>query len=269
MDDRRANVLGDYLRARRELLRPADVGLSDSTRRRVPGLRREEVATLSGISVDYYLGLEQGRDRRPSAEILQALAEALRLDDSATAHLFVLAGLVPRSRRRTPRGASATLTRLIESWPMTPAFVQTNAFLVLAANPLARALSPVHAPGTNIIRTLFLEPDSLSFEPDPRPDFVACLRELAGSDLADPDLTALVGELSARSEAFRRLWAQHVVGGSTNGRVRVAHPRVGTLTLDFERFSIPSAPEQQLVVYSAESGGTSYDALRRLAEWDG
>ncbi|CDR06867.1 helix-turn-helix domain-containing protein [Streptomyces iranensis] len=267
MDDRTINLLGDYLRARRELVRPADVGLPETARRRVPGLRREEVATLAGISVDYYLGLEQGRDRRPSAEILWALAQALRLDESATTHLFALANSVPRSRRHAHRHrVSPTLARLIDSWPATPAFVQTHTFLVLAANPLAQALSPAHTPGTNLVRTVFLEPDSFLVEPDPRQDFVACLRGLAGAEADDPDLAELVGEMSMRSESFRRLWARHDVGGRTHGRVTIAHPRVGTLTLDLERFPVPSAPGQQLVVYSAEADSRSHEALRLLAE---
>ncbi|WP_211127187.1 helix-turn-helix domain-containing protein [Streptomyces yatensis] len=270
MGDSTVNLLGEYLRARRELLRPADVGLPESARRRVPGLRREEVATLSGISVDYYLGLEQGRDRRPSAEILRALAQALRLDESATTHLFALAHsvpYVPRSRERAHRHrVSPVLARLIDSWPTTPAFVQTHTFLVLAANPLAQALSPVHTPGTNLLRTVFLDPDNFPVEPDPRQDFVACLRGLAGTEVDDPDLEALVSELSLRSESFRRLWARHDVRGRTNGRATIAHPLVGILTLDFERLLVPSAPGQQLVAYSAESDSRSHEALRLLAE---
>ncbi|MGW3431403.1 helix-turn-helix domain-containing protein [Streptomyces melanosporofaciens] len=267
MNDRTANLLGDYLRARREVLRPADVGLLETARRRVPGLRREEVATLADISVDYYLGLEQGRDRRPSVEILRALAEALRLDESATTHLFALAHSVPRSGGRAHRHrVSPTLARLIDSWPATPAFVQTQTFLVLAANPLAQALSPAHTPGNNLLRTVFLDPDDFPVEPDPRPDFVACLRGLAGADVDDPDLAALVAELSMRSESFRRLWARHDVRGRTNGRATIAHPRVGPLTLELERFLVPSAPGRQLVVYSAEPDSPSHEALRLLAE---
>ncbi|MFE2036213.1 hypothetical protein ACFXBB_23825 [Streptomyces scopuliridis] len=161
---------------------------------------------------------------------------------------------------------SPTLARLIDSWPATPAFVQTHTFLVLAANPLAQALSPAHTPGTNLVRTVFLDPDNFLVEPDPRQDFVACLRGLADTEVEDPDLEALVGELSMRSESFRRLWARHDVRGRTNGRATIAHPRVGTLTLDLERFLVPSAPGQQLVVYSAESDSRSHEALYLLAE---
>ncbi|MEV8393579.1 MULTISPECIES: helix-turn-helix transcriptional regulator [unclassified Streptomyces] len=245
MHDRTVNPLGEYLRARRELLRPADVGFPETIRRRVPGLRQEEVATLSGISVDYYLGLEQGRDRRPSTEILRALAQAPRLDESATTHLFALAHSVPRTRGRAHRHqVSPTLARLINSWPATPAFVQTHTFLVPAANPLAQALSPAHTPGTNFLRVVFLDPDSFLVEPDPRQDLVACLRGLAGTEADDPDLETLVGELSLRSESFRRLWARHDVRGRTNGRATITHPRVGTLTLDLERLLVPSTPGQ-------------------------
>jgi len=264
--NRNPRALGEYLRARRELLHPTDVGLPDTARRRVPGLRREEVALLAGISPDYYLGLEQGRDRRPSAEVLGALARALQLGDDATAHLFALAEPSRPSRRRTyqPRVAPG-LRQLMESWPATPAFVQTRTFQILAANPLARALSPVHTPGTNLIRAAFLDTDDAVGEPDLRPDLVACLRGLAGADADDPDLEALVGELSVRSQRFRRLWARHDVRGRTNGRLTIAHPQVGTLVLDFERLLVPSAPGQQLVVYSAEPGSRSDEALRLLA----
>ncbi|PRY20535.1 helix-turn-helix protein [Pseudosporangium ferrugineum] len=259
-------VLGAYLRARRERLRPADVGLPETARRRVPGLRREEIAMLAGISADYYLGLEQGRDRRPSAEVLAALARALRLDDAATRHLFALAGLSWPSRRpaRRPQ-VSPGLRQLIDSWPMTPAFVQTHLFEILAVNPLARALSPLHVPGTNLVRAAFLDNDGPMGEPDLRPDLVACLRGLAGADVDDPELTELVGELSARSEPFRRMWAEHEVRGRTNGRMTIAHPRVGVLVLDFEGLIAPSAPGQQIVVYSARPGSPSEEALRRLA----
>ncbi|MFD7288767.1 hypothetical protein [Streptomyces sp. NPDC059863] len=176
-----------------------------------------------------------------------------RLDESATTHLFVLAHSVPRTRGRAHRHqVSPTLARLIDSWPATPAFVQTHTFLVLAANPLAQALSPAHTPGTNFLRAVFLDPDSFLVEPDPRQDLVACLRGLAGTEADDPDLETLVSELSLRSESFRRLWARHDVRGRTNGRATITHPRGGTLTLDLERLLVPSTPGQQLVVYSAE-----------------
>ena len=270
MVKREQKALGAYLRARRELLRPADVGLPDTPRRRVPGLRREEIAMLAGISADYYLGLEQGRDRRPSVEVLDALARALRLDDAATAHLFALAAPSRPARRprRRPQVAPS-LRQLIHSWPTTPAFVQTHTFAVLAANPLARALSPLLEPGTNLVRTAFLDTDDAVGEPDMRPDLVACLRGLAGTDVDDQELVALVGELSVRSERFRQLWARHDVRGRTNGRLTINHPQVGVVVLTYERLIVPSAPDQQLVVYSAEPGSRSEEALRLLAALTG
>ncbi|GAA2510887.1 helix-turn-helix transcriptional regulator [Winogradskya humida] len=266
MANRNPKPLGEYLRARRELLHPDEVGLPRTARRRVPGLRREEIAMLAGISADYYLGLEQGRDRRPSAEILAALARALRLDDGATAHLFSLTNPTRPVRDRTYRHQVAPgLRQLIDSWALTPAFVQTHAFEVLAANSLARSLSSVFTPGSNLVRAAFLDTDDALGEPDPRSDLVACLRGLAGADVVDPDLESLVGELSGCSEPFRRLWARHDVHGCTNGTLTLAHPQVGTLTLTFERLLVPSAPGQQLVVYSAEPRSRSEEALSLLA----
>ncbi len=245
---------------------PADVGPPDSARRRVPGLRREEVALLAGISPDYYLGREQGRDRRPSAEVLGALARALRLEDEATAYLFALAEPSRPSSRRAGRPQVApSLRQLMDSWPATPAFVQTRTFEILAANPPARALSPVLTPGTNLVRAAFVDGGDAVGDQDLQPDLVACLRGLAGADPDDPDLEALVAELSVRSERFRRLWARHDVRGRTNGRLRIDHPQVRTLLLDFERLLVPSAPGQQLVMYSAEPGSPSERALHLLA----
>jgi transcriptional regulator with XRE-family HTH domain len=257
-------ALGEYLRARRQLLRPADVGLPATGRRRVPGLRREEIALLAGISPDYYLGLEQGRDRRPSPEVLRALARALNLDAAATAHLFALAGPVTTAREPSAAAAAPSLLRLLESLPGAAAYVQNRLFRVLAANPLARALSPLHEPGTDLVRAAFLAPGAVPDDPDPRPDMVACLRGLAGADIHDPELEALVGELSVRSDLFRRLWARHDVRGRTNGTLRFEHPRAGALILGYERLVVPSAPGQQLVVYSAEPGSWSARALTLL-----
>lgn len=267
MDHAASNALGSYLRARRHLLRPSDVGLPTTRRRRVPGLRREEVATLAGISVDYYLGLEQGRDRRPSADILRALAAALQLDRTATAYLFTLAtpeGHVPD----VPGNAevSPVLRRMIDSWPVTPAYVQDRTFTVRAANSLARLLSPAFAPGVNLVRTLFLDAGSMEIDPDPRPNFVACLRGLSRAEVTDQKLVALVDELSEKSEQFRILWGRHDVGGDTSGSMTLHNSPVGAITLDFERLSVPSAPELQLVVCSASPDSPSSNALQKLTE---
>ena len=155
-----STALGEYLRARRELVRPEDVSLPNVGRRRVPGLRREELAMLAGISSGYYLRLEQGRDHHPSAHVLNALARALQLDEYATAHLHSLSQpTVARRRTGESERAPESVTRLITSWSTTPAFVQGRHMDVLAANALASAVSPVFSPGVNIVQATFLDPE--------------------------------------------------------------------------------------------------------------
>src|ERR1700758_5183141 len=225
------NVIGEYLRARRELVQPEDVGLRDLGRRRTPGLRREEVAMLAGVSADYYIRLEQGRDQHPSAQVLDALARTLQLDDYATAHLHRLAAPPARRRRRTPRPEKvpASIMRLIESWNQTPAFVYGRYMDILAANPLATAVAPYHAPGHNLVRAAFLDPrvrdmyDNWEYVTE---STVAGLRALVGPDVDDPRLNELVGELSVRSERFRQLWARHDVRPKRSGRSKIEHPSV-------------------------------------------
>ena len=155
-----STALGDYLRARRGLLHPEDVGLPNLGRRRVPGLRREELAMLAGISSNYYQRLEQGRSHRPSAQVIDALARALQLEEGAAAHLHAISGTTsarhrPQERERVP----ASIEQLMASWPGTPAFVQNRYMDVLAANALAYALSPSLAPGVNLVRSAFLDPE--------------------------------------------------------------------------------------------------------------
>lgn len=262
--------LGDYLRARRELVRPEDVGLVDNRRRRVPGLRRDELALLAGISTEYYTRLEQGRDRRPSRQVLEAVAQALRLDDDATAHLHDLAAPAPRRRRpRPPEQVAPSVLRLLASWRSTPAFVQGRYLDILAANPLATALSPLYTPGTNALRAAFLDGTVRDLYHDwleRAADAVAGLRAILGPDVDDPYLTDLVGELSARSESFRRLWSRHDVrpqpGGGTH---RMRHPRVGELELRYDKFDIAGTDHQRLVIYQAEPGSASERALILLA----
>jgi transcriptional regulator with XRE-family HTH domain len=207
----KANALGDYLRARREQVRPEDVGLAAGSRRRVRGLRREELATLAGISAAYYLRLEQGRDARPSTPVVEALARALRLDAMATEHLHQLA---IAGDGRTPRGGPETaadmLDEVIAQFAM-PALIATRYQDVLAANACARALSPGFAPGENYLRWRLLEPAAREFfvDWDEATDVaVSGLRETAGGDVDDPRLSALIDELSAASPRFRELWAR-------------------------------------------------------------
>jgi transcriptional regulator with XRE-family HTH domain len=267
----RENPIGEYLRARRELVLPEDVDLRDAgSHRRVPGLRREEVAMLAGVSADYYIRLEQGRDQHPSAQVLDALARALQLDDDATAHLHRLAAPPSRRRRRSPRPekAPASILRLIASWSQTPAHVHGRYMDVLAANPLAIAVAPYHAPGHNLVRAAFLDPRVRDMYGDweyVTESTVAGLRALVGPEVDDPRLNELVGELSVRSERFRQLWARHDARPKRSGTILLDHPQVGPLELSYEKLPIPDTNCQTLVIYHAEPGTPSAQALTLLA----
>ncbi len=267
----RENPIGEYLRARRELVRPEDVELPDAgSHRRVPGLRREEVAMLAGVSADYYVRLEQGRDQHPSAQVLDALARALQLDDYATAHLHRLAAPPVRRRRRSPRPEKVptSILRLIASWSHTPAYVYGRYMDVLAANPLATAVVPYHAPGHNLVRAAFLDPRVRDMYGDweyVTESTVAGLRALVGPDVDDPRLNELVGELSVRSERFRQLWARHDARPKRSGTSLLDHPEVGPLELSYEKLPIPDTNCQTLVIYHAEPGSRSAQALTLLS----
>ena len=260
-----ANALGDYLRARREQLRPDDVGLVPGARRRVPGLRREEVATLAGISSAYYLRLEQGRDTRPSGQVVEALAQALRLDRKATEYLQRLASSTgSRPPQSTVQTVTQRLRQLIDQMPF-PAIVCNRYLDVLAANPCARALTPGAAPGRNRMCSVFLDPAAreLFVNWDEITDIAVCeFREAAG-DLDDPRLRALFDELSAGSERFRELWARADVGYST-GIIHMRHPDVGDLRLHRTRLDVPHSGGQLLLMYHAEPGSESAKALQAL-----
>ncbi len=269
MDD--DNRLGEFLRARRELVRPEDVGLPDNGRRRVQGLRREELAMLAGVSADYYVRLEQGRDRHPSAAIVDAIAQVLRLDEGAAQHLHALARPSPRPRRGKPRPERVApgLLRLLACWSATPAFVLGRCMDVLAHNPLALALHQRLPDEGNLVRMVFLYPDARACYLDwdqVAEDTVASLRASAGADVDNPRLTELVGELSLKSEEFRRLWARHDVREKTSGSKRILHALVGELTVQFETFAVNGAPGQLLVVYHAAAGSPTERALARLGE---
>jgi len=267
----RGNTIGEFLRARRELIEPADVGLREGGgRRRVPGLRRAEVAMRAGISAEYYVRLEQGRDQHPSSQVVDALARALQLDDDATAHLHRLSVAIPaRTRTGEAERVPGSIEQLIASWPLTPAFVQGRLMDVLAANTLASALSPAFRPGVNLVRAVFLDPDLRTLVSDwetVAQSAVARLRALAGPDVDDPRLADLVGELSVRSEEFRRLWARHdveIIG--VQGRV-FNHPLVGAFGLHIERLTIAGTDGQTLIVHHADPGSPSERALQRLRE---
>lgn len=273
MDDAE-NRIGRFLRARRELVRPEEVGIpigTPPTRRRVPGLRREELAMLAGVSADYYVRLEQGRDQHPSEQVLDALARALRLDDDATAHLHELARPAPRRRRRPAarlERVRPSLQRLMDAWSESPAVVIGRRMDVLAANPMALALNPAQRVGSNVVRLTFLDPEQQAMLPDferAAAATVASLRAQVGPDLDDPLLHELVGELSLKSELFRRHWARHEVHAKTHGTKVMIHPLVGEVELDYESFSVNGADGQMLIVYHAQPGTASARALALLS----
>ncbi|WNO70339.1 helix-turn-helix transcriptional regulator [Streptomyces sp. AM8-1-1] len=263
------SALGGFLRARRAQLRPEDAGLSTSGRRRVPGLRREEVALLAGVSVDYYMRLEQGRERHPSRQVLDAVAKALRLDDAAVGYLYQVAVPSARRMRRSHRveRVSRPMQQLIESWSDTPAFILGHSLDILARNQLAEALHTGFNYSDNLVRMTFLDSFARDFYREWDRAAVSCvaaLRQAAGGDPDDRRLIELVGELSVKSGEFRDLWARHDVQGKTREAKLFRHPAVGDLELHYEAFTIHSAADQQLVVYQAEAGSPSVDALALL-----
>jgi len=263
-------LLGEYLVARRALLRPHDVGLPTRGRRRVPGLRREEVAALAGISADYYLRLEQGRDDRPSARVIDALARALRLDAAATAHLQAIARPVAgRNTVGEPERAPATVANLIDRWTDTPAVIFGRFLDVLAANDLAMAFGPLYRPGINIVRAVFLDPAVRRMTEDwerVTTQAVGRLRSLAGPDLDHPRMRELVEKLCAQSERFAQLWSRHDAVLATIPVHTIVHDTVGPMYLHANWFQIAGTDGQTLLTYHAELGSPSDVALRRLRD---
>ena len=263
----RTNTLGEYLRARRELVDPAEAGLPVTGVRRTPGLRREEVATLAGISADYYLRLEQGRDRNPSPAVLAALARVFGLDPAATQYLLSLSGARPAGPRRPRREVVPPGIRQLLDAVGLPAFAENRMFDVLAANRLATALSPSIRPGANRLRSMFLEQDERDLYPDWENaigGMVASFRASIGTDAGDPRIAQLVGELSLASEPFRRLWARHDVRALAGAAIRIRHPQVGPLDLRREKLAIGDSGGQLLVLYHAEPGSDSARSLALL-----
>jgi transcriptional regulator with XRE-family HTH domain len=265
----RSNALGDYLRARRELVDPASVGLRVTGVRRTPGLRREEVATLAGVSADYYLRLEQGRDRNPSPQVLDALARVFGLDDAGREYLLSLSTARPRARRPRKEVVPVGIRQLLDVIDL-PAFVESSLFDILAANQLAIALDPTIRVGENRVRTVFLDVRFRDLHPDWAKSLgamVASFRASIGADpdqLADPRVAQLVGELSLDSEEFRRLWARHDVKPLSGAPVRMDHPTVGPLELRREKLPVGDSGGQVLAILHAEPGSDSARALDLL-----
>jgi hypothetical protein len=217
------------------------------------------------VSSDYYVRLEQGRERNPSPQVVDALARALNLDEEASAYLHDLAR--PRPRRRRREKVSPALLGMMAAWTDTPAVVLGRCLNVLANNQLGEALFAGHAYSDDLVRLVFLDPDARDFYPDwerVAVNTVGGLRAAAGIDQDDPRLIATVGELSVKSADFRRLWARHDIRQKAHETKRFRHPLVGELTLTYEALTVNSAPDQQLVVYQAEPGSSSAEALSLL-----
>ncbi|WP_329337666.1 helix-turn-helix transcriptional regulator [Streptomyces sp. NBC_01352] len=275
--DRRAE-LSEFLRTRRARLKPEDVGLPDFGRhRRVPGLRREELAQLAGVSVAYYTRLEQGNGRNVSAEVLDAIARALRLTDAEHAHLTHLAKPKQHKKKQaapTQQQVRSALRQLLDTMDGIPAYVVGRRSDILVWNRMAAAVfgdwAQLPPQERNWARMTFLKPEyrELFVEWEQKAtDIVSYLRMDAGCHPDDPRLSALVGELSVKSEEFRRLWATHDVKEKSHGVKRMQHPLVGRLELSFETFRLIDDEEQSLITYHAEPGSPSAEALRLLASW--
>ncbi|MGV9348771.1 helix-turn-helix transcriptional regulator [Streptomyces spiralis] len=268
-----------FLASRRAKITPRQAGLpAYGGNRRVPGLRREEVALLAGVSIDYYVRLERGHLAGASEEVLDAVANALQLDDAERAHLHDLARAAKRPVRRTGRVRGPlpdSVLRVLGSMTGSPAFIRNGRLDILATNTLGRALyDPLFPDGTaqtvNIARSQFLMPDGHDFFPDWEESVnttVSLLRTEAGRAPHDTELTGLIGELVTRSEEFRIAWARHNVRLHHTGRKSFRHPAVGVLTLDFDAMELPARPGLTLTAYSAAPGTPDHDALRLLAAW--
>jgi transcriptional regulator with XRE-family HTH domain len=273
-----ANELSQFLTSRRAKVTPEQAGLPTYGQRRVPGLRREEVASLAGVSVEYYKRLERGNATGASDSVLEGLADALQLDDAERAHLFDLARaaspIAPRRRRRPAQQRVRPVVQRILDSIGSPATVSNARGDYLAANRLGRAL---YAPlfesreqPPNSARFTFLDPAAQVFFVDwekVAKDLVAALRSQAGRNPYDRALSDLVGELSTRSEAFRTWWAAHNVRYHQTGTKRLHHPVVGDLELDYEVMELAADTGLRLAVFTAEPGSRSEEALNLLASW--
>jgi transcriptional regulator with XRE-family HTH domain len=270
----------DFLVTRRARITPQQAGLTFyGGNRRVPGLRREEVAMLAGVSADYYTRLEKGNLSGVSDSVLEAIAAALQLDEAERLHLFDLARAASTSparaaRRPSPRQVRPGLQLILDGMTDTPAFVRNGRLDILAANALGRALySPAFAGPArpvNLARFRFLDPAARDFYGDPADSArttVALLRTEAGQDPFNKSLTSLIGELSTRSEEFRTLWATHDVRLHRSGNKGFRHPAVGQLDLMFEAMTLEADAGLTLTAYAAEPGTPSHDGLKLLASW--
>ncbi|MFD9700812.1 helix-turn-helix transcriptional regulator [Lentzea sp. NPDC059081] len=267
--------LREFLRSRRAKVTPEEAGLpSFPGTRRVPGLRREEVAQLAGVSVDYYVRLERGRSVNVSESVLDALARALRLDETERAHLYTVARPTRRARPLPPQRVRQGLRVALDAMPDVPAMVIGRRTDVLAANRLARALykdfdaAPPHE--RNMIRYAFLDPAARELYADWATNArngVAALRVYAGRHPHDPELAALVGELSVRDADFRRWWADNDVYSHGHGSKVLVHPVVGEIAVGYESLVTEDDPDVSILLNTVEPGSSSEQNLRLLASW--
>lgn len=266
--DPQGEALSGFLRARRSMISPEDVGMPLGPRRRVPGLRREEVAALAGISADYYVRLEQGRGHRPSPQVLNAIATALRLDVPSRAYLHQLSNAEPPPPRRDLETVGPGMLDLLVNLDLTVSgFVQSRFMDVLAANRLAHALSPAFTAGSNVLEAAFLDPATRVLYEDwdlVAAEAVAGLRAAAGAEVDDPRLVELVDRISADSDDFARLWARHDVLPKVGGTRRIRHPLVGLMELRHEKLAVSGSGGQLLVIHHPEPGTPSAAAFARL-----
>jgi transcriptional regulator with XRE-family HTH domain len=262
------NALGEFLRARRRLVTPEDVGIPVTGRRRAPGLRREELAMLAGVSSPYYIRLEQGHDRHPSAQVVDALGQALRLDDETFAYLKRLAGQAP-IETPPPGGESvrSTLAQLVHGLQDMAALVIGRYRDVLVANRLAPMLHVAYTPGANLVRFLFLDPRArqrvIDWEQVAR-QAVSTLRADSSANVDDARLGQLIDELSQQSPQFRDLWTRHEASTFTTGLLRFNNPVVGPITVNFESFPVAGVPGQSLGIAFPTAGGPDEQKLKQL-----
>ncbi|MET0899043.1 MAG: helix-turn-helix transcriptional regulator [Mycobacterium sp.] len=262
--------LAEFLRSHRERLAPDLVGIRTRGIRRVPGLRREEVATRAGISIEYYIRLEQGRERNPSRIVCDALATALTLDRYETGHLHELAGpRKPIVDHRSPSPEISEGSRVLVETLGMPAIIQTRYTDVLVSNPMAEALSPALHRGVNRIRSLFIDPSERAMHLDwnrATANCVAQLRFAVGGDLTVSPARELIDDLLQHSDTFRGLWSRHEVNHAPISPIRLLHPTLGRLKLFREKLLLVGTDDLAMVVFHAEPFSRSWSALQRLTD---
>ena len=259
--------LGAFLRARRAAVTPEEAGFPGGGHRRVAGLRREEVALLAGLSADYYTRLEQGRERTPSTQVVEALAEALQLNDDGRRHLYRLSNHIPGEKARTDENVDPALLDLMAAWPNNPAIVYNLAYDVLASNGIADALFHNWAHSRNLLQIVFTDPGARTFYRDwdmVARNSVAGFRVNHGRSPNHPRIRTVLQQLVIQAPEFKKLWERHDTRAKSLEHKRFYHHDVGELTLAMQTFDVRSSPGQELVVYHAAPDSNSAHALTLL-----